>query len=229
MVSLLIDLPGGHSAIFTVKNNCPYTIWPATLTGSGAAPTTGFELASQASRTINIASPWSGRFWARFQCSSRGGKFLCHSGDCGSGKISCNGRGGIPPATLAEFTLGGADRKDFFDISLVDGFNLPVLVKPDGRCSSTACPVDINRGCRNELAVRDRHGGIIERKSACVAFNQPQYCCTGSYASPKTCKPTKYSQIFKRQYPQAYSYAYNDASSTFTCPTGVNYQITFCP
>lgn len=49
--------------------------------------------------------------------------------------------------TLAEFTLGGADRKDFFDISLVDGFNLPVLVKPDGRCSSTACPVDINRGC----------------------------------------------------------------------------------
>ncbi|KAK6147095.1 hypothetical protein DH2020_018007 [Rehmannia glutinosa] len=221
---------GVHSAVFTVKNNCPYTIWPATLTGSGGpAQPTGFELAPQASKTLNIPSPWSGRFWARFQCSNSG-KFTCLSGDCGSGQIECNGAGAIPPASLVEFTLGGSNNLDFYDISLVDGFNLPVSVRPDGpNCPTTACPTDINNGCPNDLAVRDPNGGVIGCKSACVAFNQPQYCCTGAYSTPDTCKPSNYSQNFKRQCPQAYSYAYDDKSSTFTCPTGGNYVITFCP
>ncbi|KAI3474616.1 hypothetical protein Pfo_029785 [Paulownia fortunei] len=219
----------GHSAVFTVKNNCPFQIWPAALTGVGAPVLTGFELAPQASRTLNVPAPWSGRVWARFQCSNSG-RFTCLSGDCSSGQIECNGAGAIPPASLVEFTLAGANGRDFYDISLVDGFNLPVSVRPVGaNCATTTCPADINRGCPNELAIRAPNGAAIGCKSACVAFNQPQYCCTGAYNNPATCKPTNYSQIFKRQCPQAYSYAYDDKSSTFTCPTGANYLITFCP
>jgi hypothetical protein len=34
------------------------------------------------------------------------------------------------PATLVEFTLDGAGGLDFFDVSLVDGYNLPMRVAP---------------------------------------------------------------------------------------------------
>ncbi|KAI3796832.1 hypothetical protein L1987_39518 [Smallanthus sonchifolius] len=220
---------GVHSTVFTIKNNCPYNIAPATLTGSGASVTTGFELAPHASKTINMPAPWSGRVWARFQCSNDGGKFSCNSGDCGSGHVECNGAGAIPPATLAEFTLSDASGKDFYDVSLVDGFNLPISVVPEGGCPTTNCPTDINAKCPPEIAVKDRSGGTIGCKSACLAFQKPEYCCTGDHNRPETCPPTNYSKFFKNLCPKAYSYAYDDRSSTFTCNTGRNYVITFCP
>uniref|UniRef100_A0A2N9FEU6 Thaumatin-like protein n=1 Tax=Fagus sylvatica TaxID=28930 RepID=A0A2N9FEU6_FAGSY len=55
-----------------------------------------------------------------------------------------------------------------------------------------------------------------------------RYCCTGSFGSPNTCKPTAYSRIFKTACPKAYSYAYDDPTSISTC-TGGNYLLTFCP
>ncbi|KAF2317471.1 hypothetical protein GH714_022591 [Hevea brasiliensis] len=39
------------------------------------------------------------------------------------------------------------------------------------------------------------------------------YCCTGSFGSPQSCKPTAYSRIFKAACPKAYSYAYDDPTS----------------
>lgn len=199
------------------------------MTSSGASVSTGFELAPQASNTINIPPPWSGRIWARFQCSDNGGTFTCGSGDCGSGQVACNGAGAAPPATLVEITLGGANGQDFYDISLVDGFNLPVSVVSQGDCPDISCPVDINSQCPSELAVTDGSGGTIGCKSACIAFNTPEYCCTGAFSTPDTCPPTDYSRTFKNLCPDAYSYAYDDQSSTFTCNTGTNYDITFCP
>ncbi|GKG39347.1 thaumatin-like protein 1, partial [Tanacetum coccineum] len=90
-----------HSAVFTIRNNCPFSIAPATLTGGGAAAsTTGFQLAPGASNNINIPTPWSGRVWVRYECSNNGGRFQCNSGDCGSGQVACNGAGAKPPATL---------------------------------------------------------------------------------------------------------------------------------
>ncbi|KAL4200760.1 hypothetical protein AMTRI_Chr02g212760 [Amborella trichopoda] len=47
-----------------------------------------------------------------------------------------------------------------------------------------------------------------------------QYCCTG---------PTNYSRFFKDRCPDAYSYPKDDPSSTFTCPSGTNYRVIFCP
>ncbi|XP_073158301.1 thaumatin-like protein 1b [Henckelia pumila] len=230
VVTLLCYVYGGTSAIFTIKNNCPYTIWPATLTSRGGSIPTGFELGSHAATTLNAPAGWSGRIWARSACSYSGGRFHCLAGDCGSGQVACNGAGGAPPVSLIEFTLNGDGNKDYYDLSLVDGFNFPVAVAPRGGCPTAICPVDINnRGCPNELAVRDGRGGVIGCKSACIAFNQPQFCCTGPFSTPETCKPTNYSEIFKRQCPQAYSYAYDDKSSLFTCPAGGNYLITFCP
>ncbi|KAI3837988.1 hypothetical protein MKW92_038635 [Papaver armeniacum] len=228
------SVTGALSATFTFKNNCPYTVWPGTLTGAGSQlPKTGFELATGASSSVDAPAGWSGRFWARTDCSTdSSGKFVCVTADCGSGKVECNGAGAIPPATLLEFTLNGHGGKDFYDTSLVDGYNLPASITPQGgsgSCSSTACSGNVNSVCPPELSVMGAAGNVIACKSACEALRQPQYCCTGAHNIPETCPPTNYSKIFKKACPQAYSYAYDDSTSTFTCASGGNYLITFCP
>lgn len=226
---------GVESATFQITNNCPDTIWPATLTGGGAAQlsNTGFELESTGSNSIDVPAQWSGRVWARSQCTTDStGKFMCGTADCGSGQVACNGAGAVPPATLAEFTLV-PDGQDVYDISNVDGFNLPVSITPQGgegpNCTTTSCRADINADCPQELALGDANGATIGCKSACTVFNTPQYCCTGSFNTPETCPPTNYSMYFKQKCPDAYSYAYDDPTSTFGCTGSPNYVITFCP
>lgn len=74
---------------------------------------------------INTPDDWAGRFWARTGCHF--GRGRCDTGDCGD-SVECSGRGGAPPATLAEFTFNGYAGDDFYDVSLVDGFNVPISV-----------------------------------------------------------------------------------------------------
>ncbi|KAM7514056.1 hypothetical protein LguiA_003639 [Lonicera macranthoides] len=242
LISLLLILSTPHlfltgvesSATFTIVNKCQHTVWPGILSNAGVAalPTTGFSLQKDESKTINAPSSWGGRFWGRTHCTQdSAGKFTCATGDCGSGKLECAGSGATPPATLAEFTLDGDSGLDFFDVSLVDGYNLPMLVVPQGgtglNCTNTGCVVDLNGACPSEMKVMSSGEGVA-CKSACEAFGQDEYCCSGAYATPDTCKPSSYSEMFKKACPRAYSYAYDDKSSTFTC-AGADYLITFCP
>ncbi|EYU21101.1 hypothetical protein MIMGU_mgv1a024852mg [Erythranthe guttata] len=221
------------SATFTFVNQCNHTVWPGILSGAGTPPlsTTGFALSSGDSVFVSVPASWSGRMWGRTLCSQdpTTGKFACATGDCGSGAVECSGGGAVPPATLAEFTLNGAGGLDFYDVSLVDGYNLPLLVVPvvlgggggGNNCSSTGCVVDLNGACPSELKV-------VDAASACEAFGDPKYCCSGEYATPDTCKPSAYSEFFKSACPRAYSYAYDDGTSTFTCASA-DYVLTFCP
>ncbi|KHN09083.1 Pathogenesis-related protein 5 [Glycine soja] len=187
---------------FTLVNKCDYTVWPGILSNAGIAtlPTTGFVLQTAESKTTPPENSPA-----------------------------------LPaPATLAEFTLDGAGGLNFFDVSLVDGYNVPMLVAPQGgsgdNCTSTGCAGDLNGACPSELRVTSEDGKqSVACKSACEAFGSPQYCCSGAYGSPNTCKPSPYSQIFKNACPRAYSYAYDDKTSTFTCASAAAYTITFCP
>ncbi|PQQ03250.1 thaumatin-like protein 1 [Prunus yedoensis var. nudiflora] len=200
---LLIIAKGVTGATFTFTNKCDFTVWPGILASAGSPKldSTGFELAKGSSRSFQAPTGWSGRFWGRTGCNFDGsGHGSCSTGDCGSSQLECNGAGAAPPATLAEFTLGSGSQ-DFYDVSLVDGYNLPMIVEGSGgsgTCASTGCATDLNRRCPAELKVDG--GGAC--KSACDAFGTPEYCCSGDYA-------------------------YDDASSTFTC-TGADYTITFC-
>lgn len=157
----------------------------------------------------------------------------CVTGDCG-GKLQCDGIGATPPASLFEITLGTGDQKDFYDVSIVDGYNLPLVAAPRGvygECNATGCVADINMGCPKELQVigsDEREGGVVACKSACEAFGLDQYCCSGEFANPTTCRPSFYSGIFKNACPRAYSYAFDDGTSTFTCKAS-EYDIIFCP
>uniref|UniRef100_A0A0D9VFL2 Thaumatin-like protein n=1 Tax=Leersia perrieri TaxID=77586 RepID=A0A0D9VFL2_9ORYZ len=228
------------SKSFAISNNCEYTVWPGILSSAGSAgmDSTGFVLAPGESRTMSVPTGWSGRLWGRTHCSTDDatGKFTCVTGDCGSGRQDCAGGGAAPPVTLAEFTMDGSGGMDFYDVSLVDGYNLPMLVAPQGaaaggNCAPTGCMVDLNGACPADLRVASTmaSGGVACR-SACEAFGSAQYCCSGKYGNPNTCRPSAYSLFFKNACPRAYSYAYDDATSTFTCAGGdTAYAITFCP
>ncbi|KAF3782873.1 Thaumatin-like protein 1 [Nymphaea thermarum] len=236
LLLLLVICTGARGATFTLVNRCEYTVWPGILSNAGSPKlsTTGFELAKGSSRSLQAPTGWSGRFWGRTGCEFDGsGKGSCRTGDCGSNQVECNGAAAAPPATLAEFTLGGAGGQDFYDVSLVDGYNLPMVVVTSGgtgRCGATGCTVDLNLRCPAELRVEEEGGdgkGAACR-SACEAFGKPEFCCSGAFANPNTCKPSSYANIFKSACPRAYSYAYDDATSTFTC-ANADYTITFCP
>jgi len=86
-------------------------------------------------------------------------------------------------------------------------------------------------GCPKELQVVGGDGyqdGVVGCKSACEAFGSDEYCCSGEFANPSTCQPSYYSTLFKQACPKAYSYAFDDATSTFICKA-FEYDIVFCP
>ncbi|KAI9110772.1 hypothetical protein K1719_018210 [Acacia pycnantha] len=239
LLILFIFLSSSSSNIFTITNNCPYTIWPGTLSGSGSPPlsTTGFQLNSGQRAKLTSVPGWSGRIWGRTGCNfDATGIGKCLTGDCG-GRLECDGNGAAPPTSLFEITLGQGNTQDFYDVSMVDGYNLPILAVPrgvyaGGACNATGCVSDLNRGCPKELQVvggeGGNEGGVVACKSACEAFGSDRYCCSGEFANPNTCQPTYYSTIFKRACPRAYSYAFDDGTSTFTC-RATEYDIVFCP
>lgn len=209
---------------FTIINNCQETIWPGITPGENFNGG-GFELKPGQSIVLNAPVGWSGRIWGRSGCKfDKNGVGLCQTGRCGT-TLKCSASGETP-ATLAEFTLA---RLDFYDVSLVDGFNLPITVTPingTGNCSIAGCDGDLRKTCPSELAYKS-NGKVVGCRSACDVFNTDEYCCRGVYGNPVICQPTYYSKKFKEACPTAYSYAYDDPTSIFTC-SGTDYVITFC-
>lgn len=65
------------------------------------------------------------------QCGAGG--VACQTGDC-SAELECPvGTGGQAPTTLAEFALlSGAVNYDTYDVSQVNGFNVPIMISPLG-------------------------------------------------------------------------------------------------
>ncbi|KAL6655767.1 hypothetical protein ACP70R_006593 [Stipagrostis hirtigluma subsp. patula] len=210
LLVIFLAVVTADAATFSVVNRCKDTVWPAALPGGGARLDPG--------QTWNVQVPAGtahARIWARTGCSFDGsGRGTCQTGDCG-GALVCT-VSGRTPATLAEYTLGSPD---FIDISLVDGFNVPMSFQCGGKGPS--CAADVNAQCPGELKVP---GGCA---SACEKLGGDTYCCRGPFTD--NCPPTDYSRFFKRLCPDAYSYAKDDQTSTFTCPEGSDYHVVLCP
>uniref|UniRef100_A0A6N2KHP1 non-specific serine/threonine protein kinase n=1 Tax=Salix viminalis TaxID=40686 RepID=A0A6N2KHP1_SALVM len=201
-------ISGVVSTTFTITNSCNYTVWPGVFSdGASALSTTGFSLEKNESTILKAPAFWYGQFWGRTYCTEdSSGIFSCITGDCGSGKLECSGSVGAPPVTLAEFTLGGFNAPDYYYVSLVDGFNLPLFVVPSGQnCSSTGCIGDVIESCPTEL------GKSVGCKGACVALGSSIYCCDGGLVHSSS----------------GGKYVY-DTHTTYSCPS-TDYQIIFCP
>jgi len=255
MLSLLSIIFYAHNAAavrtFTVYNGCPFTIWPAIYTtpAAGAAVPafqTGWQANAYTSVSFTVPDLWtSGRIWGRRDCNFPTGNTsatTCLDGGCNGGLLcDANTGTGVPPATLAEWSLGGTTGTDFYDVSLVDGYNLPMRITPTSGCPVAECPWDLGPVCPEALAGPfDTTGYPVGCKSACVAnvdgnpTNSPN-CCSGSFDTPQTCPSSgvAYYWFFKGYCPNSYAYPYDESSGTalWTCASSnlANYTLTFCP
>ncbi|PWA46500.1 thaumatin-like protein 2 [Artemisia annua] len=204
-----------QAANFDVINQCPYTVWAAASPGGGRRLETG------QSWQLTVAPGTAGaRIWGRTNCNfDANGRGKCETGDC-NGLLECQGYG-TPPNTLAEFALNQDNNNDFPDISLVDGFNIPMEFSPvDASCKKLSCAADLNSQCPEQLRTQ---GGC---NNPCTVFKTVEYCCTTERGS---CGPTDYSRFFKDRCPDAYSYPQDDPTSQSSCPGGTNYKVVFCP
>jgi Thaumatin family len=284
-----------------IVNQCPEAIWPAVDTQHGTGPgTNGFKLSPGEQNNLTVSENWQGRVWGRANCSFNdagtgpaGGGVgkACGSGDC-NGQLDCK-VGGDVPVSLAEFTLDAGDGQTYYDISLVDGYNIPmaIVLQPLGNASIEEIPPNLTNPCCiatfgqlaaqnfdpydggkeylgtnstyklpldnkvDDIQVRDWcPWNLMQNKpeppsdgvytypdnsvqkppfnpcySACAKFNLPEDCCTGDHNQPSTCQPSEYSKNIKAVCPDAYSYAFDDQTSTFIIPSGPGFQIIFCP
>lgn len=224
-----------QACTFFVINKCPFPIWPATAPNQGypVIANGGFYLPSGKIRKFRAPGDWSGRIWARTGCNfdDSDHKPACETGDC-DGQLECGGKIGLPPVTLVQFALQVDNRKpSFYDVSLVDGYNLPVSVSANpasSKCFIGGCLTNLKNSCPQELEVLNNKGEIVACKSACLAFNLDRFCCRNKYGSPDKCKPSVYSKLFKAACPSYYSYALEVPPPLVNCASD-EYLITFCP
>lgn len=227
-----------HWKILYLVNRCKVPVWPGLASNVGYPVVGKGGLFLAPGQKANVVAPWSwqGRVWARTGCNfDPSGSGTCLTGDC-AGQLECNGTIGKPPATLAQFTLQPNGQPCFYDVSLVDGFNVPISVSGSGKdCGTAGCAADLNQLCPQELQMVMNSsssvdaGKVVACKSACLAFDLDQFCCRNEYNAPAKCLPTMYSRVFKKACPAAYSYAYDTPSPLFSCTSANAFTITFCP
>ncbi len=225
-----------RSRTLTLVNRTRETIWPAAWPGA-VSGTTGWTLPAGSSVSITVPDRWNARLWGRTGCRfDAAGHGHCLTGDC-DGRYQCRGWGQIP-ATLAEYDMDSYDHLDFYDVSMVDGSNLPMYITTaHGRTRNRISPNGCEEGhgctstvkCPTALQVH-RGGRLVACISPCARFHTDRYCCSGPYAhgcSPAKTWPIDYARVFKRAEPYAYSWSGDDATSVFTCAGGCDYRITF--
>jgi Thaumatin family len=226
--------------LVTFVNRMQQTIWVAAAPDpSEPLAATGWVLPAGQTVTISVPNRWNGRFWGRTGCVfNSAGVGHCETGDCG-GLFQCKGWGTIP-ATLAEVNFDAWDHLDFYDVSMVDGANLPMYInitKSSGGtvdkisqngCVPAGCTKPVN--CPSVLDVK-AGGAVVGCISACARIGGDQYCCRGQWSSRAACDPAQwpvdYAAVFKSAEPYAYSYVDDDATSVFTCSGVCDYRITF--
>ena len=112
------------------------------------------------------------------------------------------------------FTLSASDGLDYYDVSLVDGYNLPVSITSSAGFHIANCGVDLGPNCPANLkGPYDSSGFPVGCKSDCLVDPNPgnsPSCCSGSHNTPATCPPSgvPHYSYFKNNCPNSYVYAY---------------------
>ncbi|KAI8976143.1 thaumatin [Pilobolus umbonatus] len=177
------------------------------------------ELDPGQSHVYHFPLKWSGRIWGRTHCGGPD----CHKSGMGT-----------TPSSLAEFHFL-EDGKNFYDISFVYGFNLPMVVEPDHIgdlpytddrfCKTSTCTTLPE--CPAGFETYDDNGVLSGCLSACSKFGDDEYCCHNEFNSPDICTTNSYAAAVKAVCPDVYSYAYDDYTSVLMC-TSDAYTVTFC-
>ncbi|TVU49652.1 hypothetical protein EJB05_00975, partial [Eragrostis curvula] len=135
----------------TLHNLCPHPVWPLVTPNSGLPSISDNTARLDPNALLSLSVPptfWSGRVAARTGCDAASPPRSCETGDA-------------PPATVAQLTVHDGGDLDLaaYSVSLVDGFNLPVVVSPQavggGQCPALGCAVDLNCECPPPQRVDD--------------------------------------------------------------------------
>uniref|UniRef100_A0A183C829 ABC transporter domain-containing protein n=1 Tax=Globodera pallida TaxID=36090 RepID=A0A183C829_GLOPA len=193
----------------------------------GTAPGTVFN--NGISKALISATITSGRIWFNKDCDNDEVKHYCNSGAA------------QPPISLFEMTL--SIDAQFYDVSYVDGINLPisVLVKdcPGVHFANNFTFNSLLASLPDEMKLTYNNGrDLVGVQSVCSAYGTDAVCCRNAYGGPGTCKPdeghgwtleqiTAYNAT-RKAFPDAYSYAYDDKTAIKQCKTATEFHIGIC-
>ncbi|CAN6373591.1 unnamed protein product [Urochloa humidicola] len=144
----------------TLHNLCPYPVWPLVTANAGFpaiadadGTATRLDAGGMGLATLTFpAGAWSGRVVARTGCAAGCDAAACKTGDA-------------PPVTVVQVSVGGPNGLAAYSVSLVDGFNVPVVVSPQGFAAGQMCPA---LGCAVDLAA-DCPAGATAAGGGCGA------------------------------------------------------------
>ncbi|KAF8259023.1 Osmotin thaumatin-like protein [Lactarius quietus] len=221
----------------SVANNCPYTIWYL-HTDSATVPShqpTGWLAPPGSNISFTVPDNWVGQIWGRRDCNftTNPGADSCLDGGCPGGLL-CTGQG-QSPVTVAQLRLtSDTGVSDYYEISLINGFNVPMRINNNANCGVPECSVDLGANCNLPA-----EGFPTGCNSACAAGlaadpNNDPNCCTGTYDDTAVCLPSgvQYYNYFKSNCPDAYVYTFDTVESNppFICPEAskADYAVTFC-
>lgn len=184
-----------------VKNHCSHELWISPLTSSNGPPLSdGFPyLAPNEHHVFRIPdSGWEGRIWPKTGCNEDG-----QACAVGQSIAPCDPSGCPPPAeTKIEFFFPPVDEDHsvWYDISLVDGYTLPVEIIPSrkvcfelfkliqiqsipsleqtGSCVRTDCRISLEKCPTDEddvgdLRIRNENGETVACLAPCKRWNYP--------------------------------------------------------
>ncbi|KAK8843960.1 hypothetical protein IAR55_006752 [Kwoniella newhampshirensis] len=265
----LLSLPLPQSQAvrkIAVDNQCSGSLYMAVGATTGKQVTLqgdeqpgGWEQKTGEKFTFGVTDDWTGgRVWARTGCSSTkdGDGLRCIVGQCTSGKVECDGsKYGSPGATLAEFNMANGGQLDYYDVSIVEGYNLPMeITSSDPSCMTGSCGVgtDLLNACDPKLVYPKGSDRIWSCNSACgndIQFqdgingklitadkgNNPACCQKNGVAvgdsinCPNTYVP--FYTAIKKMCHNAYIYPVDDLypDAVSACSSKSEYTITFCP
>ncbi|CAJ1419909.1 unnamed protein product [Effrenium voratum] len=263
-----------------IVNACNrHPIWIAHAVGAGVGPDPqNVKIAPNGFHDFATPSHLSAtRFWPKMGCDASGNN--CQIGSSGGPGQKCqfNPATGqedysrcAPPVDTkfeASFgengapcnpqTPGGVEMKgcDYVDISLVDGWTLPVKLDVHGDCraandqkievlnceglSLSSCPTAeqlVAAGITADLRAvnpntnKERPFGRRPEENAVSP-----YCCPTPPQSPESCragpiKSTQFLHAVHTKCPGVYGYAYDDGTGLMRCTSATRYTVTFfCP
>ncbi|KAL3677666.1 hypothetical protein R1sor_020622 [Riccia sorocarpa] len=123
---------------------------------------------------------------------------------------------------FSEFSIG-SDGVDYYSVNNIAAYTLPMKIRPinpklspNGRlCGSPECVInDIPRFCKG--------------KNNLIKFPTTAYSCQNIDGLAGN-GPSDGTNIFKNACPDAFSYMIDADFPLYVCPTGINYEVIFCP
>ena len=217
-------------------NECDQPIWAG---ASGQVePAGAFDAVSwldpQACTAVIVREAVSARAFGRTACT---GDVCAADGNEGRG-------------TLVQINLPG-EGTDFYDVSLVDGFNVPMAMIPVSTgfvthgepCRAASCAADLTVVCPDELLRYDDQGEVAYCASSCRACDPcpdcldcadpgspacspcgafADFCCTG-----QACQDNEHTMLWKSLCPDAITYPMD--AGGLTCTQRTDFDIVYCP